>query len=32
MERDEVVKERCMKVYKEENRKAKKCIYQSNMR
>ena len=27
--RDEVAKERCTKVYKEEQRKAKKCIYKN---
>ena len=26
---DEEAKERCMKVYREENRKVKRCIYQS---
>ena len=27
--RNEVVKQKCMKAYKEEERKVKKCIYQS---
>ena len=28
--RDEVAKEICLEVYKEENKKVKRCIYQSN--
>ena len=27
--RDEITKDRCMEVYKEEKRKVKRCIYQS---